>query len=227
MNLTKIYIDSFQKEYLQEPYNLYIETYKNKILPVFLNVEEEAHNIAKNCFKDMGKHINPDTCDPADLADRAWEKGLDYYQGMILMRYNSQLMWISTLYQFWEQQVRCFIFEEVSRNFRRVNFKSFCNSGIKDIRKQFQRFGIDINELNSWPDINELRLLTNVIKHGDGNAAAELEKMKPEYFRNNFDDSLIKFYGTSLNYKTINVLDSDFYRFCNDLILFWDELALK
>ena len=39
------------------------------------------------------------------------------------MKYNTKLMWISTLYQFWEQQVRKFIYEEVTKTHKFIDKK--------------------------------------------------------------------------------------------------------
>ncbi|NLY82456.1 MAG: hypothetical protein GX078_06730 [Clostridiales bacterium] len=73
------------------------------------------------------------------------------------MQYNMRLMWISTLYQFWEQQVRKFIFEEVTRTHKfidkkgkEVDFAAFCTRGIDDIKDEFYEFGQDLEKLNSW-----------------------------------------------------------------------------
>ncbi|WP_257985569.1 hypothetical protein [Bacillus sp. V5-8f] len=93
---------------------MYIDTYTKRIAPVFDNIEEEAKQIADEHYREMGAYFNPDYHDEGDFAEAAWEKGLEHFEGLSLIRYNTKLMWISTMYQFWEQQVRKFLFR---RNF--------------------------------------------------------------------------------------------------------------
>lgn len=130
---SQLYLYGELRKKFKRPIELYKETYSNKILSVFSKIEEEAEKIADRRYRELGQYFNPDCHDEADFAEYAWNAGLDYYEGMSLIRYNTKLMWISTLYQFWEQQVRKFIFEEVTRTHQFVDkkgnevpFKDFC-----------------------------------------------------------------------------------------------------
>ena len=159
---------------------------------MFENIEEESEAIAEERYQELGRYFNPDYHDPSDFAEDAWEAGLEHYEGMALMKYNTRLMWISTLYQFWEQQVRRFIYEEVTRTHRFIDkkgngvlFKDFCTRGINDIKEEFSGFNQDLEKLRSWTKINELRLLANVIKHGDGWSATQLKGLRPDFFKDN------------------------------------------
>ena len=210
----------------------YADTYKNKISPVFSNIEEEAKKIADEQYEEMGRYFNPDYHDAGDFAEQAWEKGLDYFEGMSLMGYNTKLMWCSTLYHFWEQQVRRFIYQEVNRthrfidkNKKEIPFEKFCVRGIDDIKEAFSDFNQNLEQLSSWEDINELRLLTNVIKHGAGWSATELEKLRPEFFNNAvLKINLLELYRNTLTNIVLSIQDEDFERYCNSLIKFWGEL---
>jgi len=223
--------DSLRSKY-REPYRLYIDTYTKRIGPVFDNIEEEAEQIANEHFRGMGAYFNPDYHDEGDFAEAAWEKGLEHYEGLSLIRYNTKLMWISTMYQFWEQQVRKFLFEEISRthkmydkNNNEITFKRFCRRGIEQIKEVFLKFNYDLETLTVWSDIDELRLLANVIKHGDGGSASQLEQLKPSFFRSYVSDSnLLELYKSTLTEIVLNIAESDFLRYGNALIKFWDEL---
>lgn len=88
------------RENLQHPYELYVQTYTERISPVFDNIEQEATEVAKDAYNKMMMNVGYEDCDPGDLADDAWQFGLDYYENVSLMRYSTKLMWISTMYQF-------------------------------------------------------------------------------------------------------------------------------
>ena len=205
---------------------LFLETYTARIHPLFSNIEEEAKKIADNHYQELGTYFNPDCHDESDFAEAAWEKGLEYYDGISLMEYNSLLMWISTLYQFWEQQVRKFLYDEISHTHNIGEFKDFCSIRIIDEFKNiFSQFDQDITSFLSWANIDELRLLTNVIKHGDGRAATSLANIRPDIFSSeHLSTNLLDLYKTTLANRVLNVTKDDFVRYCESLIKFWDEL---
>lgn len=148
------------------------------------------------------------------------------------MKYNTKLMWISTLYQFWEQQVRKFIYEEVSmthkfidKKGKEVLFKDFCTKGIDDIEEEFLEFGQDLEKFPCWIKIYELRLLTNVIKHGDGWSATRLKELRPDFFKADFSEyDLLDLYKTTLNEKVLNIDDDEFQKYCEAIVEFWEAL---
>ncbi len=227
-----LYLFDELRSKFKEPYQLYIDTYTTRIAPIFENIEDEANEVAEKHFNEAGANYDPDYHDPSDYAESAWEKGLEHYEGLALMQYNTQLMWITTMYQFWEQQVRKFLFQEISRTHtmydkkgKEVKFKDFCVRGIDDIKSEFLDFNFDLENLSKWSDMNELRLLANVIKHGEGWSATQLEKINPRLFKSPTTNSnLMELYKTTLNDIALNVDESDFLRYANSLINFWDEL---
>lgn len=229
--LATLYLNRSIRERLKKPYELFIDTYTNKIAPQFLNIEKEAQEISANYYNELGNYFNPETDDPGDYAELAWEKGMDYYEGISLMKYNTKMMWISTVYQFWEQQVRKFLYDEISRTHKfydnkgnELGYKEFCTNGINDIKDEFLWLNYNLELQNSWKEINELRLLTNVIKHGDGWSSKQLQKLKPEYFQDELKINRLELYKTTLNDEVLNIEQEDFVRYCKSLIKFWDEL---
>lgn len=111
----QLYLDNRIRKILKEPFETFAKTYLERVIPIFSSLEEESQAIADEKYNALGRYFNPESDDPADYAEMAWEAGLEHYESMSLMQYNMRLMWISTLYQFWEQQVRKFVFEEVTR----------------------------------------------------------------------------------------------------------------
>jgi hypothetical protein len=217
---------------LKEPFETFAKTYHERVIPIFSSLEEESQAIADEKYEDLGRYFNPENDDPADYAEMAWEAGLEHYESMSLMQYNMRLMWISTLYQFWEQQVRKFVFEEVTRTHKfidkkgnDVDFAGFCTHGIDDIKEEFNEFGIDLEKLNSWSRIEELRLLANVIKHGEGWSATKLKELRPDYFDAGIiSTDLLDLYKTTLGERVLNIDDSEYEIYCDAIIQFWDEL---
>ncbi|HDR6822038.1 TPA: hypothetical protein QCV77_005645 [Bacillus thuringiensis] len=231
MLCTMVLDDRFRKN-LQQPYELYFQTYTDRISPVFDNIDQEAEEVAKDAYNKMMMNVGYEDCDPGDFADDAWQFGLDYYENVALMRYNTKLMWISTMYQFWEQQVRKFLYKEMTRsgykafnkNQQEIEYKDFCTK-IAKIKRFFLEFNVDVTTLSCWDKVNELRILANVIKHGPGGSAEELLIIRPDIFdSSHVSTNLLDLYQTTLNDVVINISDQDFKMYANALSDFWGEL---
>lgn len=228
----QLYLYKELREKFQKPISLYAETYYKRIAKVFSNIEEEADEISRKHYEDLGMHFNPECHDESDFADIALQVGIEQYQGMALMKYNTRLMWISTLYQFWEQQVRKFIYEEVNithqyqdKKGAKLPFGKFCSRGIDEIKDEFSDFGQDVENFLCWGKICELRLLANVIKHGEGWSCTELKQIRPDFFISKHTDiNLMDLYNNTLNDIVLNIDDNEFEKYCDAIIQFWDEL---
>lgn len=232
MATAQLYLYHKLRERFQKPYDYYLDVYFKKVAVVFENIEEEADEIARNQYEKLGEYFNPDIHDESDFADSAFEKGLEYYEAISLVKYNNKLMWISTMYQFWEQQVRKFLYEEITHSGytlfdekgNELTFETYCTN-FGQIKDEFSSFGQNLEELKCWSTIRELRLLANVIKHGEGRASKDLEKIRPDFFKSEITESnLMKSYKTVLTEQVLNIKDSDFIKYKEALQNFWQEL---
>ncbi|MBI6873438.1 hypothetical protein [Clostridium aciditolerans] len=224
---SQLYLWDKLRQLKKEEILLFKNTFKERVFPVFKNVEQEAEKLSNDIYNDfMNRTCSEyDIIDPYDIAEHATEIGIDYYEKYSLMRYNTLAMWISMLYQFWEQQVRKFLYDE-ERNYFSIDFKRFCSSGINDIKEEFNYHNTNIEKLQCWHSIKELRLICNTLKHGDGGSAQELKKIRPDFFtREGLEEyDLLSMYNTTLLEEVLNIKEEDFYNFCDILTSFWDEL---
>lgn len=225
-----MYLLQDRRDRFKQELDVFVNTYLNKLAPVFESIDEEANAKAEEHFREIGASFNPDYDDPADYAERAFEKGLEYWEGLSLMQYNTRLMSISTLYQFWEQQIRSYAFKELTRhhilnnkNGKKFEFKDFCTK-FNEIEAMLIQCGVDTKFINSWSKIKELQLLQNVIKHGDGSSAAKLMEIRPDLFRKVGDTKIMDLYLTILNEQALEVKDDDIIEYGHALNEFWDEL---
>lgn len=225
-----LYLPQRRKENFKRYIDVFVKTYTDRIAPVYKGLDNEAQEKAEEYFAKSGQLFDPDNDDPADFAERAWEYGVEYWENMSLMQYNTRLMTIATLYQFWEQQFRRFAFEELTRQHtfydkrgREIEFKSFCTK-FDEIEDLLYQCGVVTSFLDSWAKINELRLLQNVIKHGDGTSANQLEQIRADLFRKVGDTKIMDLYLTILNEQSLDVDDSEIVAYGEVLKQFWDQL---
>lgn len=224
---SQLYLCKDLRQLKKDEILLFKNTFKERVFPAFRDIEEESEKLSNDIFDNcMNKTCSEYDCiDPCDIAQEATEMGIDYYEKYSLMRYNTLAMWISMLYQFWEQQVRKFLYDE-ERNYFYIDFKEFCAKGITDIKEEFKFHNTKIETLQCWSRINELRLICNTLKHGDGSSAQALKKIRPTFFiREGLEEyDLLNMYNTTLLEKVLNITEQDFYDFCDTLISFWNEL---
>lgn len=229
-----MYLPQKRKESFKRYIDVFVKTYTDRIAPIYEGLDKEAEEKAEEHFAKSGQWFDPDQSDPSDFAERSWEYGIEYWESMTLMQYNTRLMSIATLYQFWEQQFRRFAFEELTRHHtfyvkkgkgkgKEIEFKSFCTK-LDEIGNLLEQCGVTTMFLDSWAKINELHLLQNVIKHGDGSSANQLEEIRPDLFRMVGDTKIMDLYLTILNEQALDVNDSEIVDYGEALKQFWDEL---
>ncbi|MNL65521.1 hypothetical protein D3C87_1898610 [compost metagenome] len=73
-----------------------------------------------------------------------------------------------------------------------------------------------------------MELLTNTIKHGDGDSAKKLRKIRPDIFKSSFggySSDLLELNGAVLlDGYTLKVTEDDLTEYINATKTFWDEM---
>lgn len=141
------------------------------------------------------------------------------------MRYRNLAMWISCLYQSWEQQIMRFVKKEIETDgcFNLTGGMDFATA-----KEGFKIHNCPIDELSCWKKIRELRALVNVIKHSEGDSAKTLRKLRPDFFgweeEHDFSRDRLQLFESTLLDETLNIKNEDFTEYYNALNAFWDEL---
>ncbi|MBT9169497.1 MAG: hypothetical protein DDT19_02857 [Syntrophomonadaceae bacterium] len=226
---SQLYIPEETKEYLKAEITDYVEIYFQKLLKVFEDIENEADKKSTEFYNNfMNMPAYDDYIDPASIAEKALEIGIEHYSYLKLGKYHLIATWHATLYQLWEQQSRLFLFREMS-HVRKIDFKAFCAKGsINEIKEKFQFHNVVIEKFSCWHKIDELRLLCNVIKHGNGSSANELRDKNPELFKKpdlfNKEIQMIELCKTTLLEETLNIDQNTLLCYKDALLSFWDSI---
>ncbi|MCX5903213.1 MAG: hypothetical protein NTV89_07020 [Proteobacteria bacterium] len=200
------------------------KTFNERLFPAFNNIENEAEEYTEKIYEKFCENCFSEYVDLADLADSAMDKGVAYYSELNLVHYSFTAMSISSLYHLWEQQVRKFLFDEMRHTYK-LDFKTFCVHGITEIKEFFKHHNIDLETLSVWDKIDELRLLCNVIKHGDGKSADELKSKNSNLFRESFlSEEFTLPLDTTLLEENLIINQLLFNEYAGILSCFWEEL---
>lgn len=228
---SQLYVTDTTRAYFKAEIASYAEIYFQKLLPVFKDIENEADKKSDEFYRNfMNMPAYDDYIDPASIAEKAFEIGIEHYSYLKLGKYHLTTTWHATLYQLWEQQLRLFLFREKSHVLK-INFKTFCAKNFDEIKKEFQFHNVAIESFTRWPKINELRLLCNVIKHGDGDSSERLRKLnsalfrkEPALFEKEKDIDYMDTYKTTLSKETLNINQMTLQQYKEALLSFWDEI---
>ncbi len=220
---SQLYLTEIKRKYLKSEISDYVKIYCQKLLPVFKDIESDAVKYADDFFdSSMSQPAYDDSIDPASIAENAQEEGIEHYSYLKLGKYSLTATWHATLYQIWEQQSRRFLFQEISHAYN-IQFETFCTK-LPEIKKKFEFHKVDIESFSCWPEIEELSLLCNVIKHGEGKSAKNLRKIKPELFTQEDGTDYMETFKTTLLEETLNINEMTLQSYRDALLSFWDEI---
>lgn len=153
----------------------------NEILAPLRNLDDTANAIENDEFARLGSQAASYEDRDVDMgahAERAFNKGLAFYETMSSLRQAILNLVAAGLFHLTEQHLAelCHV--------GAITVAPPHDTRLEIVRKWYQtHFQLDLSSLAPWSKIDELRLVANVSKHGEGGSAEELRKVRPELFR--------------------------------------------
>ena len=151
-----------------------------RVLPTFESIAQEADRLANQEFERFGHlPVTDENVDLADFAETAQGIGLEYFDVMTGTRQAVLNYATAGLYHMLEQQLLLFHRRQVLSSSEENNVKLL---KLSELKARLADGGICIDKLPSWPKIDELRLVANTVKHGEGDSAMRLREIRPDLF---------------------------------------------
>lgn len=221
----------FQSSFVRQV-NAFCDVITKRLLPTFEGIDKEADDIAQSEFERLGHLPASDefNFDMGEFAEEAFEIGLDHYQAITSVKQALINLCVAALYHLLEQQILLFHRRQVLLPAEENDIKLI---KIEEFRKRLKVGKLDIENLASWPKIDELRLIANSVKHAQGASSEQLKKQRPDLFIHPELDNApatswlatsptveLPLWGEDL-YLTATDLES--YR--NAVVAFWEEFG--
>ncbi len=137
-------------------------------------IKNEADHIEQAAMERLGQAVSPEDYDPSDLYQAAFDEGLEFYMMMRDARQGLINTFATGLYHLFEQQL-CELYRLL------VWDRNAVLDG-KEAKKRLLDLGLDVTQFSGWAAIEELRLLANCIKHGEGTSCEQLAQSRPDLF---------------------------------------------
>lgn len=147
------------------------------VMPTFSNLDQRAEQVADAEFARLGSEpVGEDwNGDMADLAETANDKGLVFYETMTGIRQSFLNLFSVGLFHLIEQELA-----DLCRD-GAFTVDPPADNKISLVKQWYAtHFDLELSVLPSWPAIEELRLLANTVKHGEGSSAKNLRAQRPE-----------------------------------------------
>ncbi len=202
---------------------------EEKIVPAFDSIENEADAVEREAFENQSDYIDPENYDPADAAENAFERGLEYYQWMKGTLQGVINLFTAGLYHLLEQQLLLFYRQEL------LSIDEKNNMSLLEFNKAKSRLlthGINIENFESWLKIDELRLVANTVKHADGSSAQNLQSRRPDLFSRSVTTSIMNSnitlgpVFTPLTGDSVYITQSEFKKYVSSVKKFWKEMCV-
>ncbi len=164
---------------LTEPITAFREYVFQSVLPQFDNINERAEQIGNEYYQRvLRRPVGPeDSIEISDLAEEATEHSLAWYSMMSSLGQSMRNLLTAGLFHLVEQQLASISTDGIFRN------SPIRNTGLSVVATWYKHnLRVDMKSLPTWHNIDELRLVANTVKHGDGASANELRKVRPDLF---------------------------------------------
>ncbi len=157
-----------------------IETLERRLIPQFEGINAEAEKVSEEAWDRFMSMPSTGDEDPGDFAEAAQEAGVLHYSLMNGIRQGMLNLFAVALYHAFEQQLMLFYRKEVLHPAEENDLKLFALSVLTE---RLHNFGVAVEELPSWNEVNELRIVANTVKHAEGSSARKLRSIRPDLFK--------------------------------------------
>ena len=182
MNNPDLYFCEFNRGVALSTTRTYVEGFANRLLPVFDDIEGEADAKTKEAWDTAMSKGADGSKDSSDFVGSADDYGQQVYESLRFTR--QQLIGLSAagLYHLWERLLKEFLrrelrWSDIGKDSDQINKSDFCK-----LNKLLASCNFHISSMIYYKDLNELRLVANVIKHGEGQSCTDLYATSPHLF---------------------------------------------
>ena len=156
-----------------------VDALKGRLFLSFETIEAEAEAVTQKVWKGFMSGVGTGDEDPANSAEAAQDAGVSHYLLLAGIRQGLLNLFAVALFHTFEQQVMQFLRRELLHPPEENDPKLLKWA---EFEKRLKACGIEIRHVSSWPKVEELRLVTNTVKHAEGDSAQELFRVRPDLF---------------------------------------------
>lgn len=195
----------------------YKDSFHSRILPAFSEIEREAEAASNAELERISANAGPDS-DPETIQETAYFHEVDLFLTAQATKQGVVNLMTAGLYHLSEQHA-----QRLSR---------ICRDGRSDSILERIRPLLDASDGKPKPRfpkpqliLNELQLVANTVKHGEGRSCNSLYKSNPALFKTHSETDDLRIPASPLSGEGLYLKPEDFDRYHFALLDFWKRLA--
>lgn len=212
------------------------------------NTDEVQNEFKEEAESKLSSNFHPEYSDYGDYMESVRDYVYERLDEQFLMHYQFELMSLSNLYQVFEQQLRKWLYEEMTHHFNeyinQVKFIHFNEKNenaydsfygdfgkltelFKELKLTFTNlFGDEelIVDTDIWKTIRECNLISNTFKHGSGRSATNLYNLYPKFFEKVNATRLMDLYRTTNMERVLSMDKISFQKYSDAMKEFWESM---
>ncbi len=218
--------DRFLWDYIPQ-IEAFADSLSRRVLPGFADIDKEGKQIEEEAYHSLLSGYD-DEPDLGSLGELAHDQAITYYETMYGIRQGVVNMFAVGLWHLFEQQLADFVRHAIFDHPKEQTQNPDFDSAQRLVRSKWH---IDVTRFPSYTRLDELRLLANCAKHGDGRSCAQLRGLRPALFTL-FPHDTGGFWGSGpviapLGGEHLYVTEDDFKGYAEAVKSFWTELSAE
>jgi len=204
----------------------YARVFTDRIVRAFESLDEEADRLRDEACQRACRSCNAESDDEAHICEWADSLAGDFYCSVSAIKQGVLNLMVAALYHFFEQHADRLL---DNSGLPRLPKPPTDQYSAERLVKYLLALGVDVSKFGTWDSLDELRLVANTVKHGNGASAENLRARKPTLFaacypsgqrQAPFSMPVMPLAGQGLYLSA-----DDFERYRSALFGFWSELA--
>ncbi|ASK93082.1 hypothetical protein Xtri_22695 [Xanthomonas campestris pv. trichodesmae] len=204
----------------------YLDQSKARLLSPFASIEAEADAIEKECLENPPDFFAPENSDMSMVYEAAFHRSLEHYDLLLEMRERTLLGIAAGMYHHFEKSFRVRVARELRQSGWVIGKKTrdqIWRSDWSNLEALLLAFGWDVPSVPRYQDLEALRLVVNVFKHGEGQSFEDLKQRFPRFIPElESGDS----WGY-VDYTHLCVIDEHLDEFSEAIVSFWEAIPLQ
>ncbi|MEA0681702.1 hypothetical protein [Xanthomonas campestris] len=205
----------------------YLEQAKGRLLSPFALISEEAEAVEKKFLDNPPEFPNPEDGDMSVVCEAAFHESLEHYDLLHEMRERTILSIAAGMYHHFDKSFRV----RVARELRQAGWvigtktrEEIWRSDWGNLEDLFKAFGWEIASIPGYGDLEALRLVVNVFKHGEGPAFEKLKLRFPRFIPKLEAGEDPWLY---VDYTHMSVTEAHLDEFSDAIVHFWEAVPLQ
>ena len=199
----------------------YFQNMTQKVFNAFEDIENDAEQFADREYERLcSLPTSENGPDLEALAEMAQNSSFSYYDDLVFVKGQVIGLAVAGLYHLWERTLKSFLKRELEQCGLSEETKCVHTMKFDRLVDSLHEIGYEVRKYPFYTELDLLRLVANVFKHGEGPSLQDLYSSAPEFFRTYFKDAGV----VSSDMDSFYINENHFQNFSTAIKSFWETM---